>query len=494
MLRAILRPSHVVHAGLLSYSLLSSTAFHNGAASEAAMTSSTMTSSAAASLWLQNSNASDGAAVAMHTQQADAASAAAAEAQDNGSALVVLGDSTSSGLMDDFTSGFSPHHSAAGAMVPESARAKAHRSRGQAHKADLSAASADTSFSSAAGTAAVTASLPRRAGGDDGAVARRPVITKARRIRLASAASQAAEVLQAVGSPATALLLSQRVQQLQAEEALLNASLQRLKAERDLATVRHTCGEELNNYRRGVQQREHLVVRAAMNGGTHSEDPVVSYSQESGGVAGGDTLQTLVGADLLGMPATADAEAAAAAAAARKSVQKSRRASHTAAVAISAKKRLRDGATAAGVRKTKAAPKSLPRGGVKPEASKAKRPSPAKQAAVKARAAKPGKMPAVGRKHSAKAKAKAPSRMQAKTSVKVFKTAAAKIAKKIKSVKANSSASAAATAQATAHRQRAKVNSAAMKSSRTRSVPAPPAKNARLKAYKAVAQKIKKKR
>ncbi|KAG5486074.1 hypothetical protein LSCM4_06781 [Leishmania orientalis] len=495
MLRAILRPSHVLHAGLLSYSLLSSAAFHNGAASEAAMTSSNMTSSAAASLWLQNSNANDGVAVAMHTQQSDAAGAAAAEAQDNGSSLVVLGDSTSSGLMDDFTSGFSPRHSAAGAMVPESARAKAHRSRGQAHKADLAATSADTSFSSAAGTAAVTASLPRRTGGDDGAVARRPVITKARRIRLASAASQAAEVLQAVGSPATALILSQRVQQLQAEEALLNASLQRLKAERDLATVRHTCGEELNNYRRGVQQREQLVVRAAMNGGTHSEDPVVSYSQESGGVAGGDTLQTLVEADLLGMPATADAEAAtAAAAAARKSVRKSCRASHTAAVAISAKKRLRDGATAAGVRKTKAAPKSLPRGGVKPEASKAKRPSPAKPAAVKARAAKPGKMPAVGRKHSAKAKAKAPSRMQAKTSVKVVKTAAAKIAKKIKSVKAKSSASAAATAQATAHRQRAKVNSAAMKSSRTRSVPAPPAKNARLKAYKAVAQKkIKKK-
>ncbi|KAG5511067.1 hypothetical protein GH5_07273 [Leishmania sp. Ghana 2012 LV757] len=494
MLRAILRPSHVLHVGLLSYSLLSSATFHNGAASEAAMTSSTMTSSAAASLWLQNSNANDGASVAMHTQQADAAGAAAAETQDNGSALVVLGDSTSSGLMDDFTSSFSPRHSTEVAMVPESARAKSHRSRGQSHKADLAAASADTSFSSAAATAAVTASLPRHAGGDDGTVARRPVITKARRIRLASAASQAAEVLQTVGSPATALILSQRVQQLQAEEALLNASLQRLKAERDLATVRHTCGEELNNYRRGVQQREQLVVRAAMNGGTHSEDPVVSYSQESGGVAGGDTLQTLVEADLLGMPATADAEAAAAAAAARKSVQKSRRASHTAAVAISAKKRLRDGATPAGVRKTKAAPKSLPRGGVKPEASKAKRPSPAKQATVKARAAKPGKTPAVGRKHSAKVKAKAPSCMQAETSVRVVKTAAAKIAKKIKSVKAKSSASAAATAQATAHRQRAKVNSAAMKSSRTRSVPAPPAKNARLKAYKAVAQKKTKKK
>ncbi|KAG5484631.1 hypothetical protein CUR178_07222 [Leishmania enriettii] len=493
MLRAFLRPSHVLHAGLLSYSLLSSAAFQNGAASEAAMNSSTMTSSAAASLWLQNSSANDGAAVAMHTQQADAAGAAAAEAQDNGSALVVLGDMTSSGLMDDFTSGFRARHSAAGAMVPESARAKAHRFRGQAHKADLAAASADMSFCSAAGTAAVTASLPQCAGGDDGAVARRPVITKARRIRLASAASQAAEVLQAVGSPATALVLSQRVQQLHAEEALLNASLQRLKAERDLATVRHTCGEELNNYRRGVQQREQLVVRAAMNGGTHSEDPVVSYSQESGGVAGGDTLQTLAEADLLGMSATADAEAAVAAAAARKPVRKCLRASHTAAVAISAKKRLRDVATAAGVRKTKAAPKSLPRG-VKPEASKAKRPSPAKQVAVKARAAKPGKMPAVGRKHSANAKAKAPSRIQGKTSVKVVKTAAVKIDKKIKSVKAKSSASAAATAQATTHRQRAKVNSAAMKPSKTRSAPAPPAKNARLKAYKAAAQKkIKKK-
>lgn len=159
----------------------------------------------------------------------------------------------------------------------------------------------------------------------------RPVITKARRIRLAAAASQAAEVLQAVGSPATALLHSQRVQQLQAEEALLNASLQRLKAERDLAKVRHTYDEERQNFQRGVEQRERDVLlathpRRGKKGSAQvaaaaitKPDPMVSYSQESGGgvVGLGEAyLDATTEADLLGMTATADAEAAVAAAAA----------------------------------------------------------------------------------------------------------------------------------------------------------------------------------
>ncbi|TPP42849.1 hypothetical protein CGC20_8070 [Leishmania donovani] len=402
-------------------------------------------SSAAASLWMQNSQSHDGAAATMHTQQTDVTGAATA--QDHGNALVVLEEdntSGSNGYVDYFMGGFGPRHLAEVTVVPESAGARAHGSRNHANKADAAAAAVEASSSSETATAAAAALPTRRAGGDDGAVARRPVITKARRIRLASAASQAAEVLQSVGSPATALLLSQRVQQLQAEEALLNASLQRLKAERDLATVRHTCGEELDNYRRGVQQREQQVVRAAMTAGTRSQDPVVSYSQESGGSAGGDTLQTVVEADLLGMPATADAEAAAAAAkkaaAAGKAVQKSGRASHAAATVISAKKRLRYGATAAGGHKANASPKSLSRRPAAPAASKSKRPSLAKQTALKARA---GKQPAAVCKDAVKAKPKAPLRMKATTP-----------------------AFAAATAKAAARRQKAKVKAAATKPSR----------------------------
>lgn len=393
-------------------------------------------SSAAALLWMQNSQSHDGAAATMHTQQTDATGAA--EVQDHGNALVVLEEdntSGSNGYVDYFMGGFGPRHLAEVTVVPESAGARAHRSRDHANKADAAAAAVEASFSSETATAAAAASPARRAEGDNGAVARRPVITKARRIRLASAASQAAEVLQSVGSPATALLLSQRVQQLQAEEALLNASLQRLKAERDLATVQHTCGEELDNYRRGVQQREQQVVRAAITAGTRSQDPLVSYSQESGGSAGGDTLQTVVEADLLGMPATADAEAATAAA--KKAVQKSGRASHVAATVISAKKQLRYSAAAAGGHKANASPKALSRQPATPAASKSKRPSLAKQTAVKARA---GKQLAAVCKRAAKDKPKAPLRMKAKTP-----------------------APAAATAKAAAQRQKAKVKAAATK-------------------------------
>lgn len=431
------------------------------------MASNAISSAAAASLWTQNSQSHDGAAATMHTQQMDVAAAAAA-AQDHENALVVLEEdntSGSSGYVDYFMGGFGPRHLAEVAAAPQSAGARAHGSWDHANKADAAAAAMDASFSSETATATAAALPTRRAGGDDGAVARRPVITKARRIRLASAASQAADVLQSVGSPATALLLSQRVQQLQAEEALLNASLQRLKAERDLATVRHTCGEELSNYRRGVQQREQQVVRAAMTVGTRSQDPVVSYSQESGGSAGGgDTLQTVVEADLLGMPATADAEAAAAAAG--KAMQKTRRASHAAATVISAKKRLRYNATAAGGHKANASPKPLPRRAATPAASRNKKPSLAKHTAVKARA---GKQIAAVCKHAAKAKSKAPLRMKAKTpasAAATAKAAAARLAKKRKSVEAKPPASAAARVKAAAKRQKAKMKAVATKPSR----------------------------
>ncbi|CAJ1017925.1 hypothetical protein, conserved [Leishmania lindenbergi] len=490
MLRALLRPSYVLRAAFLSSSSSSSfsAAFHNEAASEAAMATNSLTSTAAASLLLsQSSQSHDSAAATMHMQQTDAAAGAAAAAQDHANALSILEESNASGSngdVDCVMDGFSSRHLGEVTVVRENAP-----------------------FSSETTMATAAASLPRRTEGDNSTGARRPVITKARRIRLASAASQAAEVLQAVGSPATALLLSQRVQQLQAEEALLNASLQRLKAERNLATVRHTCGEELNNYRHGVQQREQRVVRAAMTAGMPSQDPVVSYSQESGGSARGDTLQTLVEADLLGMPATADAESAAAA---RKAGPRSGRASHTAPTVTSAKKRLlRRGAIAVDIYKAKATPKPHTRAEAKPEASKSKKASPAKQAAVKARAAKPRRQPAAARKHAANEKAKASLRMKVKSSAAAAKAVEAKITHKSKKAKAKTPAAAAAAAavRGAARRQKAKVTAAAaMKPSRKpsqmsakkqrkplapkrKSAPAPPAAKAKSKTTKAVATK-----
>ncbi|CAJ1006115.1 hypothetical protein Q4I28_001431 [Leishmania naiffi] len=489
MLRALLRPSYVLRAAFLSSSSSSSfsAAFHDEAASEAAMATNSLTSAAAASLLLsQHSQSHDSAAAAMHMQQTDATAAAAASAQDHANALSILEESNASGSNGDgdcLMDGFSSRHLGEVTVVRENAP-----------------------FSSETTMATAAASLPRRTEGDNGAVARRPVITKARRIRLASAASQAAEVLQAVGSPATALLLSQRVQQLQAEEALLSASLQRLKAERNLATVRHTCGEELNNYRHGVQQREQRVVRAAMTAGMPSQDAVVSYSQESGGSARGDTLQTLVEADLLGMPATADAEAAAAA---RKAGPRSGRASHTAPTVTSAKKRLhRRGTIAADIYKAKAPPKPRTRAEAKPETSKSKKASPAKQAAVKARAAKPRRQPAAARRRAANEKAKASLRMKVKSSAAAAKAVDAKITHKSKKAKAKTPAAApaAAAVRGAARRQKAKVAAAAMKPPRKpsqmsakkqrkplapkrKSAPAPPAAKAKWKTTKAVATK-----
>ncbi|XQJ25111.1 histone h1-like protein [Leishmania guyanensis] len=490
MLRALLRPSYVLRAAFLSSSSSSfSAAFHNEAASEAAMAANSLTSAAAASLLLsQNSQSHDSAAATIHMQQTDAAAAGGggAAAQDHANALSILEESNTSGRngdVDCVMDGLSSLHLGEVTVVRENAP-----------------------FSSETTMATAAASLPRRTEGDNGTGARRPVITKARRIRLASAASQAAEVLQAVSSPATALLLSQRVQQLQAEEALLNASLQRLKAERNLATVRHTCGEELNNYRHGVQQREQRVVRAAMTAGMPSQDAVVSYSQESGGSARGDTLQTLVEADLLGMPATADAEAAAAA---RKAGPRSGRASHTAPTVTSAKKRLlRRGAIAADIYKAKAPPKPHTPAETKPEASKSKKASPAKQAAVKARAAKPRRQPAAARKHAANEKAKASLCMKVKSSAAAAKAVEAKKTHKSKKAKAKTPAAAAAAAvRGAARRQKAKVTAAAaMKPSRKpsqmsakkqrkplapkrKSAPAPPAAKAKSKTTKAVATK-----
>jgi hypothetical protein len=285
-------------------------------------------SSTAAALWHQASvhhglsdsgaAASSSHTAAQHDQQhyADADEGALstdAAHMSNNNALVLNSNSSSSSHHRDgtgyvgFSGGFGPRHLAEAIVVPDV--------DGRYGVVDA----AET------GVRAPTKEHSTRAV----SLSRRPVITKARRIRLAAAASQAAEVLQSVSTPATALLHSQRVQQLQAEEALLNASLQRLKAERDLAKVRHTCDEELHNFRRGVEQRERAVLDAAnpknhrrASGSAVSSqttvstkpDPVVSYSQESGGGVGEAELGEMVEGDLLGMSATADAEAAAAAA------------------------------------------------------------------------------------------------------------------------------------------------------------------------------------
>ncbi|KAG5510584.1 hypothetical protein JKF63_06881 [Porcisia hertigi] len=500
---AILRPSCVLHAALL---FSSSAGLHHDSAGEAAMVGDEMSSTAAASLWLQNSELHHAAAAVMHTQQADAAGATAA-AQDHESALVVLGDNSTTstnGHVDYFMGGFGPCHLAEVAVVPESARVRAHGPRGHMHKLHTAAAPVGASFSSEPVPAAASAALPRRAG-DDGevVVAKRPVITKARRIRLASAAAQAAEVLQAVGSPATALLLSQRVQQLQAEEALLNASLQRLKAERDLATVRHTCGEELNNYRHGVQQREQRVVRAAMTDDTRFQDPVVSYSQESGD----DTLQTLSEADLLGMPATADAEAAAASAAATatvasRAVKRSNRISHADPKVPSARKRWPHDVRAAGVHKTKAAPKPPSWRGAKPGAPHRKSLWPPKQMPVRARGTSTGKQLSIAR--ARKHQAKTPLRMKERRPTSSTKATAAKMSRKYRGVKAKTPA---AAIKGVVRGQRMKAASAAARLSRTpslarakpqrgsrapakgKSATVPPAKSSKSKATKAVPKK-----
>lgn len=87
----------------------------------------------------------------------------------------------------------------------------------------------------------------------------RTVMTKARRARLAAAVAQAEKHLNADSAPGASFLHSQRVQELRAEEALLAASLQRLEAEKTLATARHQCESELETFRRGVAAREAAV-------------------------------------------------------------------------------------------------------------------------------------------------------------------------------------------------------------------------------------------
>lgn len=151
-------------------------------------------------------------------------------------------------------------------------------------------------------TAAASSPLPHRA-----------VMSKSRRIRLAAAASEAAELLQSVQTPATALLLTRRVQQLQAEEALLRASMQRLKAERHLATLRHQCDEELQTYQREMQRR-HRTAQSVVSAPQHleKESHHPPYRNADGGAdpTVGEDAEGAGRASLLGLPATADAGAA----------------------------------------------------------------------------------------------------------------------------------------------------------------------------------------
>lgn len=92
----------------------------------------------------------------------------------------------------------------------------------------------------------------------------RTVMTKARRARLAAEVALAERQLQGnTNSSEAALVYSQRVQALRAEEALLAASLERLRAERKLATTRHQCESELDTFRRGVADRQQAVALLA---------------------------------------------------------------------------------------------------------------------------------------------------------------------------------------------------------------------------------------
>lgn len=160
------------------------------------------------------------------------------------------------------------------------------------------------------------------------------VMTKARRIRLAAVALQSAQILQDAGSPAAALIHSQHVQQLRDEEALLKHSLARLRAERELAKVRHDCETELCTFREGLQGREALFGWRHQAATTSADadgeyvrtvidiTPAVGDSVEDGATASCEALEdapvdhegvlqaAVSPVLLLGMPATSDAAAA----------------------------------------------------------------------------------------------------------------------------------------------------------------------------------------
>eukprot|EP00796_Vickermania_ingenoplastis_P011994 gene11995-8265_t len=148
----------------------------------------------------------------------------------------------------------------------------------------------------------------------------RALMSKARRARLAAAVALAERQYNAEPSPGAALIHSERLQELRAEEALLAASLQRLQAERELATARHECERDLETFRRGVAEREEVVAHLIAEGhapklaAPSDVEEASPEPAELGAVEEKGAPHTAHSPSPLGIPATCDAEAAAAAA------------------------------------------------------------------------------------------------------------------------------------------------------------------------------------
>lgn len=151
-------------------------------------------------------------------------------------------------------------------------------------------------------------------------------MAKARRARLAAEVALTEKTLPREPTTGAAFLHSQHIQELRAEEALLGASLRRLRAERTLATARHECENELEAFRKGVAAREAVVAHYIAEGCAgdlitnipgHSSyadaeaTAVQHVHMERDATSGGEEMPSLS----LGL-ATHDAEAAAAAVAA----------------------------------------------------------------------------------------------------------------------------------------------------------------------------------
>lgn len=132
----------------------------------------------------------------------------------------------------------------------------------------------------------------------------RSLMTKSKRAQLAAAVAAAERTLSADSPTGDAFIHSQRVQQLRAEEALLAASLKRLKAERALATAQHVCDTELNTLREGVAAREEVVADLIRDG--LSKKLAVASGQDSPGSSHQVSMAPLA----LDMTVTHDAEAA----------------------------------------------------------------------------------------------------------------------------------------------------------------------------------------
>lgn len=137
-----------------------------------------------------------------------------------------------------------------------------------------------------------SSSAPLHTSSHAGMQTRRPIMAKARQIRLAAERLRAlqredvpaassflagtrphtAAAAAADAQVRTAVMQSQQAQQLRHEEGLIEASLQRLRAERALATVRHTYSEELKQFQKGIARHETAVLHGDANSNSNSSD------------------------------------------------------------------------------------------------------------------------------------------------------------------------------------------------------------------------------